>query len=154
MPAERMLCSVVLATAALVVASPALAQAATDTTTTTATTTTEGGTTTTTVETTTAQALPPAPRPEENIPKLDERTAFMVGRNTLKLGILAFEYGILRQLSVGSEPPAWAARAVVDVLVPNVHLKFQILDRDPVWLAVLGAVYYARLDSERTSAVT
>ena len=30
--------------------------------------------------------------------------------------------------------------------MPNVHLKYQILDRDPVWLAVLGAVYYARLD--------
>ena len=31
--------------------------------------------------------------------------------------------------------------------MPNVHLKYQILNRDPIWLAVLGAVYYARLDS-------
>jgi hypothetical protein len=109
--------------------------------------------TTTPAETTTVQAPPPAavPPPEENIPKLDERTAFMVGRHRLKLGILAFEYGILRQLSVGSDPPAWAARAVVDVWVPNAHLKYQILDRDPVWLAVLGAAYYARLDGRQNA---
>ncbi len=121
----------------------ALAQAETTTTT---TTTTEGGTTTS-VETTTVQAPPPAPAPPaEDIPKLDERTAFMVGRNTLKLGILAFEYGIIRQVSIGSDPPAWAARAFIDVWVPNLHVKFQFLDRDPSWLAVLVAGYYARLD--------
>ena len=118
-------------------------------TTTSTTTTTEGGTTTT-VETTTAQAPPAAvPPAEEDIPKLDERTAFMVGKGRLKLGILAFEYGILRQLSVGSDPPAWAVRAVMKVWVPNVHLKYQILDREPVALAVLGAVYYARLDGKQ-----
>ena len=33
------------------------------------------------------------------------------------------------------------------VWVPNAHLKFQIVDRDPIWLALLGAVYYARLNS-------
>jgi hypothetical protein len=158
-----------LAAATLVAASPARSQTAAESAptpapepaapppapTTSSTTTTEGATTTTVettttngppAETATVHALPPAvPPPEENIPKLDERTAFMVGRNTLKLGILAFEYGILRQLSVGSDPPAWAARAVVKVVIPNVHLKYQILDRDPVWLTVLGAVYYARI---------
>ena len=72
----------------------------------------------------------------------------------LKLGILAFEYGILRQLSVGSDPPAWAARAVMKVWVPNAHLKVQILDREPVALALLGAVYYARLDSSERQTVT
>jgi len=126
---------------------PARAQTATETT--TSTTSTEGGTTTT-VETTTAQAPPAAvPPAEEDVPKLDERTAFMVGKNTLKLGVLAFEYGILRQLSVGSDPPAWAARAVMKVWVPNVHLKYQILDRNPVTLAVMGAFYYARLDGSQ-----
>ncbi len=145
-----------LAAAALVVAAPAHAQTAPETApepptsgteTTTSKTTTANGTTTT-VETTTVQALPTAPPPaEEEIPKLDERTAFMVGKGKLKLGILAFEYGILKQLSVGSDPPAWAARAVMKVWVPNAHLKYQILDRDPVALALLGAVYYARLDS-------
>jgi hypothetical protein len=158
--------AIAVAVAAVGGASPALAQTAPDpatapatpepttpappaATTSSTTTTTEGGTTTT-VETTTVQAPPPAVAPpEENIPRLDERTAFMVGKHRLKLGILAFEFGILRQLSVGSDPPAWAARAVVDVWVPNVHLKYQILDRDPVWLAVLGAVYYARLDGRQ-----
>jgi len=130
--------------------SPAVAQPA-ETAGTSTTTTTEGGTTTN-VETTTVQALPPAPPPApEEIPQLDERTAFMVGKHTLKLGILAFEYGILRNLSVGSDPPAWAARAVVKVWVPNAHIKYQILDRDPVWLAVQGAGYYAWLNKNGVS---
>ena len=140
--------ALLLAATALAGASPARAQTADETTTST-TTTTEGGTTTT-VETTTAQAPPAAVAPAaEEIPKLDERTAFMVGKGRLKLGILAFEYGILRQLSVGSDPPAWALRAVAKVWVPNVHLKVQILDRDPVALALLGAFYYARLDGKQ-----
>ena len=143
---SRTLIALTLVAGALAGSSPALAQAAADTTTTTSTTTTEGGITITTVETTTVQALSPAPKPEEQIPRLDERTAFTVGRNTLKLGILAFEYGILRQLSIGSDPPAWAVRAVMDVLVPNLHVKFQFLERDPIWLTLLVAAYYARLD--------
>jgi len=92
------------------------------------------------------QAAPPAPaRP---IPQLDERTAHMVGRHTLKLGILAFEYGIIQHLSVGSDPPAWLLRTVADVWVPNLHGKFQFLDRDPVWLAVQAAAYFAHLKSD------
>src|SRR4051812_41731855 len=126
---------------------PALAQTPPANESTTTTTTTAAGDTTT-VETTTVQALPPAPAPAaEETPRLDERTAFMGGKHRLKLGILAFEYGILQRLSVGSDPPAWAARAVVKVWVPNAHLKVQIVDRDPVWVALLGAVYYARIDS-------
>jgi hypothetical protein len=96
------------------------------------------------VETTTVHAPPPiAPAPQEPVVRLDERTAYMVGNHKLKIGILAFEYGIMQQLSVGSEPPAWALRAFTSVLVPNLHLKFQILDRDPVAVAVLAAAYYA-----------
>src|SRR4051812_22717340 len=117
----------VFAAAALASAAPARAQTAT--------------------ETTTAQAAAAAPPVPEEVPRLDERTAFMVGKHRLKLGILAFEYGILRQLSIGSDPPAWALRSVAKVWVPNVHLKVQIVDREPVWLALLGAVYYARVDS-------
>ena len=147
---SRTVIAFALVAGALAGSAPALAQVPTATTT-TSTSTTEGGTTTTTVETTTAQALPPAPKPEEQIPRLDERTAFMVGRNTLKLGILAFDYGILRQLSIGTEPPAWAARAVVDVLVPNFHVKFQFLERDPIWLALKVSGYYARLDKNGVS---
>ena len=103
------------------------------------------------VETTTVQALPPAEEPPPKpIPEIDERTAYMTGKHTLKLGILAFEYGILQQLSIGTAPPAWVLRSIIDVLVPNLHLKFQILDRDPVAVAVLAAAYYA--DISRSDA--
>jgi hypothetical protein len=33
------------------------------------------------------------------------------------------------------------------VWVPNVHLKFQFLERDPIWASLLVAGYYARLDA-------
>lgn len=104
------------------------------------------------VETTTVQGPPPVEEaPPKPIPRLDERTAYMVGRHTLKLGILAFEYGILQRLSIGTDPPAWALRALIKVLVPNLHLKYQLLDRDPVAVAVMAAVYYGALDSENVS---
>ncbi len=126
------------------------------TTTTTTTTTTEGGggavSSIHSVETTTAQAPPPvAAPPPKPIPLLDERTAYMVGQHKLKIGILAFEYGIMQQLSVGTDPPSWALRTVTSVLVPNLHLKFQILDRDPVAVAVLAAGYYASISKSSFS---
>ncbi len=94
-------------------------------------------------ETATVQAPPPAEAaPPKPIPLLDERTAYMVGAHKLKLGILAFEYGIIQQVSIGTEPPAWALRAFTSVLIPNLHLKVQILDRDPVAVAVQVAGYY------------
>ena len=117
--------------------SSALAQTTTETT---VETTTPPGPPTTSV-TATGEAAPSAPAP--TIPQLDERTAFMVGRHTLKLGILAFEYGIIQHLSVGSDPPAWALRTVANVWFPNLHFKFQFLDRDPVWLAVQASGYVA-----------
>jgi hypothetical protein len=104
------------------------------------------------VETTTAQA--PAPveaAPPKPIPEIDERTAYMVGEHTLKLGILAFEYGILQQLSIGTDPPSWALRALTSVLIPNLHLKFQILDHDPVAVAVLAAGYYGTISKSNFS---
>jgi hypothetical protein len=126
------------------------------TTTTTTTTTTEGGggvvSPIRSVETTTVQAPPPVQAaPPKPIPEIDERTAYMVGEHKLKLGILAFEYGIMQQLSIGTDPPSWALRAVTSVLVPNLHLKFQILDRDPVAVAVLAAGYYASISKSNFS---
>jgi hypothetical protein len=105
------------------------------------------------VETTTVQGAPAAvePAPPKPIPQLDERTAYMVGRHRLKLGILAFEYGILQQLSIGTEPPAWLLRAFINILVPNLHLKYQLLERDPVAVAVMAAGYYATLDRSNVS---
>ena len=105
------------------------------------------------VETTTVQAPPPAeaPPPPKPIPEIDERTAYMTGKHTLKLGILAFEYGILQQLSIGTAPPAWILRSFVDVLVPNLHLKYQVLDSDPVAVAVLAAGYYADISNSNAN---
>src|SRR6185312_4130184 len=99
------------------------------------------------VETTTVQGAPAVEAaPPKPIPQLDERTAYMVGRHRLKLGILAFEYGILQQLSIGTEPPAWILRAFINILLPNLHPKYQLLERDPVAVAVMAAGYYATLD--------
>jgi hypothetical protein len=97
------------------------------------------------VETTTVQAPPAEAPPEKPLVQLDERTAYMVGRHRLKLGILAFEYGIVQQLSIGSDPPAWALRAITDILIPNLHLKYQIFDQGPVAVAVQAAGYYANI---------
>ncbi|HEX3901819.1 MAG TPA: hypothetical protein VH853_03150 [Polyangia bacterium] len=104
------------------------------------------------IETATVQAPPPVEAaPPKPIPELDERTAYLVGKHTLKLGVLAFEFGILQQLSIGTEPPAWLLRTVIDILVPNLHLKYQVLDRDPVAVAVLVAGYYASLNRDSIS---
>jgi len=103
-------------------------------------------------ETATVQAPPPVEAaPPKRIVELEERTAYMVGEHRLKLGILAFEYGIMRQLSVGTDPPSWALRAFTSVLVPNLHLKFQILDRDPVAVAVQAAGYYGDISRSNFS---
>jgi hypothetical protein len=101
-------------------------------------------------ETTRVEALPPeaTPAPEQVIPRLDERTAYMVGRHTLKIGILAFDYGITQRLSIGSDPPSWLLRAFIHVWVPNLHVKFQIFERDPVAVAVQAAGYYAETTSD------
>jgi hypothetical protein len=121
----------------------------------TTTTTTTGGTEAIVspiapAETTTVQAPPPVEAaPPKRIVELEERTAYMVGEHRLKLGVLAFEYGILPQLSVGTDPPSWALRAFTSVLVPNLHLKLQIFNRGPVAVAVQAAGYYG--DISRSS---
>jgi hypothetical protein len=85
---------------------------------------------------------------DDDLPRLDERTARTVGAGTLKLGILAFDYGIIDRLSIGTDPPAWAARAFVSVLIPNLHLKAVVFQRKPVQFAVNVAAYYGQLSSE------
>ncbi len=133
----------IVVVAGLVLGTPLLVQAQVETT------PTEGGTPAT-VEITRVEALPPeaTPAPKEVIPQLDERTAYMVGRHTLKLGIVAFEYGIIQRLSIGSDPPVWLLRAFISVLVPNLHVKYQVFDRDPVAVAVLAAGYYANTTND------
>jgi hypothetical protein len=111
-------------------------------------------TTSETTTTVTAEpSYPPAPSSPsaEAYPRLDERTALMVGKDRLKLGILAFEYGILERLSVGTTPPVWALRAFKSVLVPNLFVKGQIIDRDPFWVSAVIAGYYADISKGQAS---
>ena len=82
----------------------------------------------------------------DDLPRLDERTAFMIGAQRLKLGVLAFDYGIAERVSIGTDPPAWAARAFLPVLIPNLHLKVSVYQRGPIALSVQGGVYYLRLN--------
>jgi hypothetical protein len=82
---------------------------------------------------------------DSDLPILDERTARTIPQGTLKIGLLAFEYGIIDRLSVGTDPPAWAARAVVSVLLPNLHFKGVLLERERYQLALQLAGYYAHL---------
>ncbi len=85
------------------------------------------------------------------LPLLDERTAYTIGRHTVKLGILAFEFGILDNLSIGTDPPAWALRSFTSVLVPNLHVKYEFLNRGPWAAAAHVATYYAHLSSGDSS---
>ena len=55
------------------------------------------------------------------------KTAYLIGARKFKIGVLALEYGITDRMSIGSDPPAWAARAFLPVLVPNLHFKFAVL---------------------------
>jgi hypothetical protein len=90
----------------------------------------------------------PPPRP---LPLLDERTAYTIDRHTVKLGLLAFEFGILDNLSIGTDPPAWALRSFTSILVPNLHVKYEFFDRGRWAAAAHVAVYYAHLTSGDTS---
>ncbi|HEX3905079.1 MAG TPA: hypothetical protein VH853_19750 [Polyangia bacterium] len=92
-----------------------------------------------------AGAVARASETADGLPQLDERTAYLVGARTLKLGLLAFDYGLSDRLDIGSDPPFWAARAAVDVLVPNLHIKQIIFERPPVTVSVRVAGYYADL---------
>lgn len=100
-----------------------------------------------------AQASPASPvlETEPQLPRLDERTAYGIGRHTLKLGLLAFDFGITGKLSVGTDPPAWALRSITSILVPNLHVKLQLFEAGPVTLAARAAVYYAYLNSGDSS---
>jgi hypothetical protein len=83
--------------------------------------------------------------PDSEIPRLDERTALLLGARKLKVGALAFDYGITDRITVGTDPPAWAARAFLPILVPNLHVKVAIVERERVWLSVRAAGYWAKL---------
>src|SRR5215471_10553404 len=89
---------------------------------------------------------------DDDLPRLDERTALMLGAKRLRIGLLSFDYGLTEQISVGTDPPAWAARAFLPVFIPNLHLKASVLQRGPVSLAVQGAIYYVALKQEGSAS--
>jgi hypothetical protein len=100
-----------------------------------------------------AAAAPAAARAaHDDLPRLDERTALMLGARRLKLGILSFDYGLTERISVGTDPPPWAARVFLPVLVPNLHLKISVLQRGPVSLALRGAGYYVVLKDQGSAS--
>ena len=63
-------------------------------------------------------------------PRLDEYTAFTVKDDQIKLGVLAFEYGLTDWFSIGTDTPAWAARAFVSIFAPNLHLKLTFVTQE------------------------
>jgi hypothetical protein len=105
-------------------------------------------------ETVVARTAPPVEPPRlvaDEARRLDEGTAYMVGRHTLKLGLLAFEFGITEKLSVGSDPLAWAVRAISTIWVPNLHVKYQFWQNQRVAVAGLVGGYFADVSNGGTS---
>jgi hypothetical protein len=84
----------------------------------------------------------------DDLPRLDERTAYTLDARTLKIGILAFDYAFTDRLTVGSDPPFWAARAAIPILVPNLHVKEVIYAHHPVTVSGRVAIYYANLKTD------
>lgn len=89
---------------------------------------------------------------EPSSEQLLQRTANMIGKDRLQIGILSFDYGIVDRLSIGTDPPAWAARAVISALIPNLHLKFSIYQRGPIAVAVQAAGYLAALKDQGSAS--
>lgn len=68
-------------------------------------------------------------------------TTYTLGAGHLALGLLSFDYGITDDVSVGTDPPAWAARAVTPFWVPNLHAKWAFLRTPSLRLAGYVGVY-------------
>lgn len=85
--------------------------------------------------------------PDER-PRLDERTAYAVGGGHLKLGLLSMEYGVLDRLAVGIDPPAWAARAVLPIWIPNLHAEVGVIRSPAFALSVRLAGYFADIGND------
>ena len=79
---------------------------------------------------------------------LDEFTAFTVPRHALKVGVLSIEYGLADGLSVGIDPAMYVARAFSKYIIPNAHLKAELLRHERVTISAKLAGYYALLDSD------
>lgn len=89
-----------------------------------------------------------AAQASEDAPRLDERTAYTVDGGHLKLGILSAEYGVFDRLAIGVDPPAWAARAVLPIWVPNVHAEVGVIQSRQFLLSLKVAGYWADVGSD------
>jgi hypothetical protein len=87
---------------------------------------------------------PPAPTPPA-VP-LDHYTAHMIGGRRLKIGVLAFDYGINDRISFGTDPPEWAIRSVTSVLVPNLHVRANFVHTAGLDITGEVAGYYANIN--------
>jgi hypothetical protein len=67
-------------------------------------------------------------------------TTYTIDQGNLALGLLSIDYGILEGLSVGTDPPAWAARVATPFWIPNLHVKWAFIRTPEFRLAAqLGA---------------
>jgi hypothetical protein len=92
-----------------------------------------------------AASTTPAATTSRTLRPLEDYTAFSLEGGQLKLGVLAFEYGITDWLSIGTDPPAWAARLVGPILVPNAHAELALVRQERGRLSAMAAGYYLRL---------
>jgi hypothetical protein len=79
---------------------------------------------------------------------LDEYTAFTVPGGGLKIGVLSIEYGLTDRLSVGIDPAPYLVRVFSDVIVPNAHLKAEVLRTRLGTISARAAGYYAWLETD------
>jgi hypothetical protein len=89
-----------------------------------------------------------APPPKPNAVPLDENTARMIGRGRFKLGVLAFEYSPVEFFSFGTDPPAWALRAVARVLVPNLHARANFVNTPRLLVTGQVAGFWADMTND------
>lgn len=80
-----------------------------------------------------------------------ENTARVLDQGRLRLGLFAFDYGLIDGVSIGIDVPAWLSRAYSDLLLPNVHVKFRLFDAGPVQFSGRAAVYYGTLNTSSTN---
>jgi hypothetical protein len=95
-------------------------------------------------------ALPRAAAAETSAerPRPDEHTAFAIGGGDLKLGLLSIEYGVFDRLAIGIDPPAWAARAVLPIWVPNLHAEVGIIRSPAFALSLKVGGYFADIGTD------
>lgn len=99
-------------------------------------------------------APPPAPVPRwdpDRVNQIDANTARLIGGRRIKLGVLSFDLGLTDWLSIGTDPPAWAVRAVRSPIVPNLHVKLAFLRTDFLALSGQVAGYWADISTDRAS---